>query len=450
MSTNVAVLDDVATEEFLCGGDFVAESERAPEDAPRKLFYGWLMLPVAMLMMMATSPGQTFGLAFFNSNFRTAFGLSQTKLSVTYLFATVVAALAIPTIGGWIDRFGLKRSVQVAIVGMIAACVFASQVQGVITLFFAFVLLRAIGPGSMALMANNTLAAWFDRRLGLASGLMQVGMAGALAVVPVGILSLIDTFGWRGAFLAIAGIIACLLLPLVLFFYRESPSELGLLPDGGRASNRGGDPLAHAVDWGMDVAEARQYRAYWILIVSAMAWAMVGTGLVFHLDAIFQSKGMGLGDSARAMFYLAISMGAMQLVGGVLADRLPLQWLLVVAIGLIAVSCALLAAGQATMFVAAYAVYGAGQGLKTIVVSTAWARYFGRAHLGKIRGISITAAIAGSSIGPLVLGVSADYLGGFTPALWLLSGIAFMVSILGFWATSPLTQPPVVKRPVAV
>ncbi len=451
MQTNVAVLDDTTVEEFPreCTADREVPQDEATDEATEAptttLFYGWLMLPLAMMIMIATSPGQTFGLAFFNTKFRAAFDLSQTRLSVTYLIATVAASFAVPMIGGWVDRFGLKRSALVAVTAMAGACVFASQVQGIVTLFFAFMILRTVGPGSMTLLANNTLASWFDRRLGLASGIMQVGMAGALALVPAGILVLIDTFGWRGAFLAIAAIIACTLLPLLLLFFRESPREMGLLPDGGFApSEEDLESTSNDAVWGMEVEEAMRHRAFWILLAAAAVWALIGTGLVFHLDAIFQSNGMGLAESARALTYLAISMGAMQILGGLLADRLSLHWLLGVAIGLIAVSCAMLATGQGGTLMVAYAVYGAAQGIKSIVAATAWARYFGRAHLGKIRGISLTAAIAGSSVGPLLMGISADYLGGFTPALWLFTAMAAVISVAGFWAT-----PPAVKRPVA-
>jgi len=446
MPTEVAVLDDITVEEF--PRECTPVTEVTPDEATTApsstLFYGWLMLPIAMLLMIATSPGQTFGLAFFNEKFRAAFDLSQTRLSVTYLLATVAASLAIPTIGGWVDRFGLKRSALVAVTTMAAACVFASQVQGVVTLFFAFMILRTVGPGSMTLLANNTLASWFNRRLGLASGIMQVGMAGALAVVPAGILVLIDSFGWRGAFLVIGAIVACTLMPLLLFFYRESPSELGLLPDGEpMPTGEEKDSSVHDAAWGMSVKEAKQHRAFWILLAAAAVWALIGTGLVFHLNAIFQSQGMSLADSARAMSCLAIGMGVMQILGGLMADRLSLNWLLATAIGLIAVSCAMLATGQGSIYIFAYTVYGVAQGIKTIVAATAWARYFGRAHLGKIRGISLTAAIAGSSVGPLLMGISADYLGGFTPALWLFTAMAIVISIAGFWAT-----PPMVKRPV--
>ena len=447
MSTEVAVLDDTTVEEFPreCALAVEQSKDSLNESYASKLFYGWLMLPIAMLMMIATSPGQTFGLAFFNEKFRATFDLSQTRLSATYLLATVIASLAIPTIGGWVDRFGLKRAALVAVTMMAGACVFASQVQGIVSLFFAFMILRTVGPGSMTLLANNTLASWFNRRLGLVSGIMQVGMAGALAIVPAGILVLIETFGWRGAFLAIAAIVACSLMPLLLFFYRESPKELGLLPDGEQMST--GDEVdssAHDATWGLSVQEARQHRAFWILLAAAAVWALIGTGLVFHLDAIFRSQGMTLADSARAMSCLAIGMGVMQVLGGLLADRMSLNWLLGVAIGLIAVSCTMLAMGQGSLYIAAYAVYGAAQGIKTIIASTAWARYFGRAHLGKIRGISLTAAIAGSSVGPLLMGISADYFGGFIPSLWLFTGMAAVISIAGFWAT-----PPAVKHPAA-
>jgi len=456
--TDVAVLDDIAVEEIPCEGVPVAEAlqpefsqPEATEAGATPLFYGWLMLPLAMLVMIATSPGQTFGLTFFNAKFRAAFDLSQTGLSVTYLLATVVASFALPAIGGWVDRFGLRRSVLVAVSAMVGACVFASQIQGVVMLFFAFVLLRTVGPGSMTLLANNTLASWFDRRLGLVSGVMQVGMAGALAVVPATIVILIDAFGWRGAFLVIAAVIACTLIPLLFFFYRQSPSEMGLLPDGapipgeeGASDEEGPSLSSPDPAWGMDVKQAREHRAFWILLAAGATWALIGTGLMFHLEAIFQSRGMGVAESARALSCLAIGMGAMQILSGLLADRLSLHWLLGTAIGLMAVSCAMLATGQGGTLIVAYAVYGAAQGIKTIVAATAWARYFGRAHLGKIRGISLTAAIAGSSVGPLVMGISADYLGGFTPALWFFTAMAVVISLAGFFATQPLVKRPVV------
>ena len=397
-------------------------------------FYGWLMLPLAMMVMVSTAAGQTFGLTFFNSHFRQAFDLTSTGLSATYLVATVIASLMIPYIGSLIDRFGMKRAVLLAVAAMALACVFASQVQGVATLFLAFVLLRTIGPGIMTLLANNTLAIWFDRRLGLASGMMQVGMAGAMAFVPIALLALIDAYGWRGAYLALAAIFAAGLLPLLLLVYRESPADVGQFPDGAQTQCPQRSKLAAA---GLNIGEAMQHQAYWILLIAAATWALIGTGLVFHLESIFRNQGLGKVASARALSYLAIGMASMQIAGGLLADRVATRCLLITSISLIATSCTILATGGAALLTCGYAVHGCAQGLMTIVAGTAWPRYFGRAHLGKIRGTSLTAAIAGSSLGPLIMGVSIDTWNDFSPALWLFAAGAACVAVACFWAIPP-------------
>ncbi|MCG8450615.1 MAG: MFS transporter [Pirellulales bacterium] len=397
-------------------------------------FYGWVMLPLAMLVMACTAPGQTFGITFFNSHFRAAFDMSQTGLSATYLVATVVASLMLPYLGGLIDRFGMKRATMLAATMMALACALASQVQGAVTLFVAFVLLRTIGPGTMTLLANNTLAMWFDRRLGMASGIMQVTMAGAMAFVPMAILGLIEVFGWRGAYLALAAVFAAGLLPLVALIYRESPADVGQFPDGARTACPKRTELAET---GLDVKQAMQQRSYWILLAAAATWALIGTGLLFHLEPLFQYHGLGKAASARAVGCLAIGMATMQIVGGVLADRLPVRWLLITAMGLIAVSCTVMALGSGAVLTLGFAIYGCAQGLKTIVVGTVWPRYFGRLHLGKIRGTSLTAAIAGSSLGPLIMGVSTDFWGGFTPSLWIFAVGSGLVALAACWATPP-------------
>jgi predicted MFS family arabinose efflux permease len=294
---------------------------------------------------------------------------------------------------------------------------------------------RVMGPGTMVLLANNTLANWFDRRLGLASGMMQFAMAGANALVPASMVVLIEAFGWRGAYLGIGAILAAVLMPLVALVYRETPCEIGQFADGER--HEPGEEPAKLNLHGLSLPQAKQHRAYWILLAATAMWGLIGTGFVFHLEALFQVHGLGQSASTRALTWMAVSMGTFQIMGGLMADRVELRSLLIAAVGVIAVSCLMLANGSAALLVPSFAVYGIAQGLMSIVAATGWARYFGRAHLGKIRGMSLTAAIAGSSLGPLLMGVSDDYLGSFTPSLWLFAGLAGVITIAAFWATPP-------------
>ena len=407
----------------------------APTDS--RWFYGWAILPLAIAMMLATSPGQTFGVSYFNDQFIAEFGLTSTALSSTYLVATVLAALSLTSIGALIDRYGVRRMSLVGFLAMGGACLFASQASGLFTLFVSFLLLRMCGPGTMTLLANNTLAAWFDRRLGLASSIAQISMAAAFGLIPVAIVTSIDTIGWRGTYLVFAAILVGVFLPLVALFLRQSPSEIGQVPDGIRF--HAAKPRK-SFNYGNEftLSEAMRHRAYWNLLISTATWSLVGTGLVFHLVAVFRAGGFTAQDSTVAVTAVAVAMALTQVVGGVLADRLAMRWLLVAAMGLIAAGCLVLtSAADIETLVLGYGTYGCGQGMMTVIGGTAWARYFGRAHLGKIRGTSLTAAVGASAVGPVVMGVSTDFLGGFNPSLWFFAALAGGCAVAAFGATPP-------------
>ena len=77
-------------------------------DTPR-WYYGWTMLAAATMVMVASSPGQTFGFSFFNPEFRATLSITSTTLSATYLVATLLAAVPLTYVGALADRFGLRR-----------------------------------------------------------------------------------------------------------------------------------------------------------------------------------------------------------------------------------------------------------------------------------------------------------------------------------------------------
>ncbi|WP_218932094.1 MFS transporter [Adhaeretor mobilis] len=416
-------------------------------------FYGWTMLPLAMLILVASSPGQTFGFAFFNPHFQEALSLSTTQLSSVYLIATLLAAVPLSYLGALTDRFGMRNSILATVVASSAGCLLLASANHVAVLCVCFFVMRLLGPGMMVLLANNTLAAWFDRRLGKATGAMQLSMAGAVAIVPAGMLRLIHLYGWRQAYVIIGCSVAALLLPVVWFFYRESPAEMGQRPDGSAADSDPGPQVLPGVPAGkvapsisyssaeLTLREASRTAGYWVLIGATATWAMIGTGLVFHMEALFAERGIHATTMQLAPTMLALGMAVMQLLGGALADGVAIRWLLMFALSGIGASClAVMVSSSGSGLLAAFTLYGFSQGLMSVIAGTAWARFFGRAHLGKIRGTAITSAVAASSVGPLVLGVSADYAGGFNAGLIVFIAAAGCLSVAGFWARQPVIR----------
>jgi nitrate/nitrite transporter NarK len=68
------------------------------------------------------------------------------------------------------------------------------------------------------------------------------------------------------------------------------------------------------------------------------------------------------------------------------------------------------------------AMRGAASGLWGVAADVAWASYFGRRHLGTIRGVTFAAGIVGAAIGPVPLGLAFDATGSYAAAI-----VAYMV-----------------------
>jgi MFS family permease len=126
------------------------------------------------------------------------------------------------------------------------------------------------------------------------------------------------------------------------------------------------------------------------------------------------------------------------LITGPISDRAPLNWLLAIGISSLTASIFVLTIADTPWLGQLYAVFmGIAAGLIGIVGGTLWAKYYGRKHLGKIRGSVFTAGVAGSSVGPFIMGLIYDNLGSYQLSLWIFIGLLIPVVISAFWATPP-------------
>ena len=138
------------------------------------------------------------------------------------------------------------------------------------------------------------------------------------------------------------------------------------------------------------------------------------------------------------MSFFAIFWATFQFSGGTLSDFLPARWLCAAGLGGLALSSVLLINVNSTaMCVAVGILLGASQGTFFGSTHPLWARYFGRRHLGRIRGVVTTGTVASSSLGPFIAGGARDLLGSFDPALWLFAVLPIPLVIAANWVKPP-------------
>jgi sugar phosphate permease len=318
-------------------------------------------------------------------------------------------------------------------------CLATSKVSGLVTLFFAFLFLRMCAQGAMGLIATNTNAMWFRRKLGTVVGIQRVAGSLVIGVIPLIHIWLIGKVGWRMTY-AILGLSVWIIMGLILLIlFRNRPESVGALPDGDTIERyeteiRAGDTK----EINFTPGQALRTRAYWIMAVAGSMWSMIGTGIQFNIQPIFIEHGFTDQDAMTWFLVLSISGSIMFLIAGLLADRLRLTILLSVSfLGMVtAILVTIYFKSLLVGYSSAFA-FGIGHSFSMTTQATLYVRYYGREHLGKIQGVVATILGASSASGPFVMGFLNDLFGGYGISLWVFVAIASPMVMLSFLATQP-------------
>jgi MFS family permease len=382
----------------------------------------------------------------FNPSFRDALNLSLSQLTGAYMFGTVLASIPQPYIGYWSDRVGIRRMLIIVVVLFSLACVFIAQANSLFLLTLSFFFLRMFGQGALELLSTNMLPMWFRDRLGRVSGIKNVVVRLLIGSVPIGVLAMVKQFGWRETYMLAGVVVLGVMLPLALFIYIGRPEDIGEEVDGGNTSLEKNNlkQASLAIEKDFTLKEAMGTRSYWILVLGWIAWAAIATAITFNLLPIFTELGLSEEAAAGLFSLLMITSAIFQLMGGALADRIALRWLAFGALGLysLAVSALIFLPSDAAVLCYTLAL-GIGLGLFGGLSNTVWVRYFGRTHLGRIRGSVWTASVAGSSVGPFLMGLSYDSSGSFQFSLSVVACVLAVLAVAGLWATPPKLRKPI-------
>lgn len=401
-------------------------------------YYGWVMVPVAIITGSITGVGQTYGVSVFNPSLLKSLGISLTALSGAYMVSTLLASLFQPYIGSLMDRFGIKNTMIAVVILLGGACIFFAQVESIVTLLLGFFFLRLLGQGGLSLLSGNIAAMWFREKLGTVTGIISSGYSVSMAFIPAFFLYLINLKGWRTAYTWLGFLVWLIMLPLLFLIFKNKPEDVGQVLDGGGQQETEITDQQAANIYSFTVKEARKTPAYWVMMINAALWAMIITAVFFNLLAIFNDLGISPAVAAATYTTYAASSLITQLLLGPVANRGPLQYMILACMAFLAAGIAVLTFSVSPILAHTYAVLiGISTGLLSVVGGTIFARYYGQKNLGKLRGGVLTAQVAGSSLGPFITGLIYDITGSFQISLWVFVAILVPAALISLKATRP-------------
>ncbi len=321
-----------------------------------------------------------------------------------------------------------------------------------VVLFALMGLVGLSGPG--ALVTSVPVAKWFVRQRGKAMSFVALGIpVGAVIFIPLTQL-FIDLLGWRAAWIVLGTIGAGMIIPLSLIFVRRQPEDLGLRPDGDpapllRAGAAGDRDDAHSwlteQEWTR--REALRSLTFWQLTFT-FSLVMLALGSVgVHRIPHFMDRGLDARLVSYATALDAVAAGVSSFVLGMLADRLPARYLGVAGFLLIAAGILFTTVADSVpvMFLAMI-TFGAGIGGLMLIQNYVWADYFGRLHLGRIRGVVMPITLVFGGIGAPLAGYVRDATGSYT-SIWLVGVGLFLLGAVVLALTPPPVPQPGTHQP---
>ena len=391
---------------------------------PHRIFYGWWVVLVSALGLFWGVPLTVFSFGVFLKPLMQEFHAGRAAISLGFTVKLFVVALCTPLTGWLLDRFGARKVILpfTALYG--AVLLFNKAFSGGLWHFYFFyavlgLLVHGFGPVPYGYVVTH----WFDRRRGLALGLMMLGIGSGAIIMPSLAQQLIVRFGWRAAYSILGGAVWLIALPTVAAFLKEKPKDLGLLPDGIRPTH----PAAQAAAplHGLTAYEAWGTGTFWLLTCAFFLVSASVQGCVVHLVAMLSDRGINPQTAALGSSLIGAAVLFARVGVGYLLDRVFAARLAAVCFAIAALGIGLLWLGSTSLAFAGAFFVGLGLGAEVDLIPYLTARYFGLRALGKIYASAFAAFALAGALGPLVMGAGFDLTGSYSAVL-----IAFFVATL--------------------
>ncbi|MGQ7793203.1 MFS transporter [Faunimonas sp. B44] len=281
----------------------VPATDPSPAEPGARDARAWWILAAATLGL-GLGFGVVSSFAVFMAPLEAEFGWSRADVSLAYTLMTVGMAAGGLLWGGLADTRHL-RTVLVAGAVVLGLGLFAAGRME--TLLELYVIALLLGLAGFACLYTPLVAAvglWFDRRRGLAIGIVTAGGALGQGVVPLLAEPLISGLGWREAYAVLGAVYLAALVPAMATVLR--PPQGGSRPAAGTSEGR----------WRMSVPASTA----WISAAGFFCCFCMAVPLV-HVVPLVCGSGQPASTGAALLFaMMAIGAGG-RIAFGMLADR---------------------------------------------------------------------------------------------------------------------------------
>ena len=403
----------------------------------RRLHPAWTVAAVTLGALVAAAAFRSSTGALLQP-IEEEFGWSRTTTSGAVTLNLVLYGLTAPFAAAVMERWGIRRTVSLALVVVAAASAATTVMTSAWQLWLLWGLLIGVGTGAMALVFGAIVAnRWFHTQRGLVTGIFSAANAtGQLVFLPA-IAALATGPGWRWA-AGLVAVLALLMSGLVALLLHDRPADRGLLPFGAAEG--------YAVDAPPATSESPARTAIRVLVTSSKRWTFWALFLSFwvcgwstngiiqtHFIPAAHDHGMPETTAAGLLALVGLFDVAGTIASGWLTDRVDARILLAVYYGgrglsLLAVNAVLAASVEPPMWL--FIVFYGLDWVATVPPTVALCRqHFGIQDSGVVFGWVFCGHMVGAGVGASVAAWIRSAQGVYDAA-WFTAAVLCFASVL--------------------
>ena len=387
------------------------------------------LLGLGLLITFFSMCGQTVVISLFNPHLIKKISLSHQELGISYGLATFLASFFPPFMGQLLDKGKIQLVNMLNLLGVTLGLTLLGLANSAPMLFLAFLIIRAFGHISMAMVVQVAISKTFIEKRGMALGIMQLGGSLGQSTIPYFIIFGLGSIGFQSTLISlILALGVC--LPLSWFLIQKAKlkpqkREKKEEEEEKEKEQKGPHPV-------MLPNENKKKLACLFLAGSILPFIM--TGLFFLQGPLAAFRERSLLVFAQGLITLTLFQIMGSLGGGHLVDKFSARFLIKFSLLPLIPGCLFLGLGEGLMSLHCYfALAGMSLGLYGNFKTAFYAEIFDPKLLGKMKGIDSTFLVWATSLAPYLFSEISARENGIYLILFLVAGICLVGSII-YWA----------------
>tara|TARA_R110002033_G_scaffold48042_5_gene94014 strand:- start:5976 stop:7256 length:1281 start_codon:yes stop_codon:yes gene_type:complete len=415
--------------------------------APRK-FYGWTNVSLLFFIQFAASGFVYFAYSVVFPAMVETMDWNRGTASLAQTVALIMLGLAYPLTGYLIHRFGVRQTVTIGLLVMLAGLILLVLAVSAI---WQFILVWGVVMGlSFALTgpicSQSAMISWFSIKRSTTIGIVMTGAALGGALSQPILSSLMEQFdSWRAAWLLAAVMVVISLIAAQFVINR--PQDIGQHPDDIDPALVSDDPTAgnlrpktHRTGHNWTMKQVIRTPTLYMLMLVTLGYLGTFFFLLNHGLLHLTDNGLSKIEAASIMGLAILGSGLARIPAGWLGDQFELRWTLFGSIALMALGLSGFWLGHGVILLSAMGMlFGAGYGSLLVLGPVVIGNYYGERAFPIINSVLAPVMLPFAAAAPAGAGFIFEATGSYDLAF--AGAVALLVSglIAAFFMKPPAT-----------